>query len=207
MDTCSMTSLSLTIFHCLIQFPQRRSHQAAAFNSVAKTEDQLGRWNRADSSGSTDEKARRGRESIGISRRGIAEPGHRCAPTPLVSCRAAYLMRAHCASLCMPYWTEAIGNQVEIKYSLGHVSLEATDRPLVRATGTRWSSWLTWKAAKRFGSGWGYLDSGRVYTAVWNDCELFFLFFFTTVIKSLVTHTVTATWQRFAAAATAHVLW
>lgn len=168
-DACSMTSLSLTIFHRLIQFPQRRSHQVAAFNSVAKTEDQLGRWNRADSSGSADEKARRGRESTAVSRRGMAGPVHRCAPTPLVSCRAAYLMRPHCASLCMPYWTEAIGNQVGIKYSLGHVSLEATDRPLVRATGTRWSPqsfWLTWKAARRFGSGWGYLDSGQVYAAV-----------------------------------------
>lgn len=95
MDTCWMTALSLTIFHCLIQFPQRLSRQTLAFNLVRKMEDQLKRWNRADSSGSKDEKIWEGRESILFSdrkRRSV----YRCTSTPLASCRAAsrFIMHA-----------------------------------------------------------------------------------------------------------------
>lgn len=40
-DTCWMPAPSLTVFHCLIQFPQRHSHQTLAFNLAGKMEDQL----------------------------------------------------------------------------------------------------------------------------------------------------------------------
>lgn len=63
MDTCWMPAPSLTIFHCLIQFPQRHSHQLLAFNLVGKMEDQL-KVNRAAGAKMKAEKISRGREGV-----------------------------------------------------------------------------------------------------------------------------------------------
>lgn len=116
MDRCLATALSLTVFHCLIQFPPRHPYQILTCKLVRKIEDQLKRRVGAKGKAAWAKMKRYqmgGSSFYRCSSKQNWRPIYRCASTPLVSCQAAFLMLLHCASLCMPYWTKPIGNQGE----------------------------------------------------------------------------------------------
>lgn len=109
-------ALSIPIFHWVIQFPPKHPHQILTCNLVRKMDDRLKRWDGAVGTASMWEQRWKDTGQSSFCRLFLEQNWrsiHRCASTPLASCRVAFLMRLHCVSLCMPYWTKPIGNQGE----------------------------------------------------------------------------------------------
>lgn len=167
---------------------KRRCHQAAAFNSPRIN------WRGGIKLTAAQAQMKKDAEGPG-------NPSLRNYPPPIPRWTGAtgllgvrgweHRARPQQAPLCMLYWTETIGNQVRIKYSLGHVWLEATDRPHTGATGTQdatnllidWEkTWFVvrlkefrsgrhavnlWSPAREFGN-WNSASLGLMPVAWWS---------------------------------------